>query len=239
MNAPSEFDMQASPQTTSPLQTVLSTSLARESQDIIRHLGRVLDLRKDERVLLIPGDGAFAALTLVNTYGCDVTVLNNVAGEELVQPSDERIHFNVGALDSLPFEAGYFDAVLVAVPVTTRLQRVARELARVLKRSGRLGMVALSVYRDQVADEAGAVVVQQSQGHGQIRPAAAYRAVLGEAGFTAFLHEDRRRELRRSAQEIYRQHMIEPEPATSSNATLRLLAAGGVSMTLITAEKGV
>ena len=110
------------------------------------------------------------------------------------------------------------------------------ELARVLKRSGRLGIVALSPYRDQVIDEAGAKLIQQPQGFGQIRPAAAYRAVLGEAGFTAFLFEDRRRELRRSAQAIYRQHMLEPTAPTT--AAVELLAAGGVSMTLITAEKG-
>jgi SAM-dependent methyltransferase len=237
MNAPSDFDTQASPRSTSPLQTVFTTSLAQESHDIIRHLGRVLDLQKGEQVLLIPGDGALAALTLVSNYGCEVTVLAGAPSDGTIQPADEHISLEVGSLDGLPFEAERFDAVIVAVPVTARLQRVARELARVLKRSGRLGMVALSLYRDQVADEAGDVALQHSQGHGQIRPAAAYRAVLGEAGFTAFLCEDRRRELRRSAQAIYRQHMI--EPAAPSNATLELLAAGGVSMTLITAEKGL
>ncbi len=97
-------------------------------------------------------------------------------------------------------------------------------------------MVALSPYRDQVADESG-VILQQSEGAGQIRPAAAYRAVLAEAGFTAFLTEDRRRELRQSAQAIYREHML--EPAAPTTATLGLLAAGGVTMTLITAEKGL
>ncbi len=236
MNIPSDFETHASSPSANPLQTVLTTSLAQEAHDIVRHLGRVLDVRQDEHVLLIPGDGVLTALTLVNDFGCHVSVLATAGDEPAVQPADERITFQVGRLDALPFEAESFDAVIVAVPVTIGLQRVARELARVLKRCGRLGMVALSLYRDQVADEAGAVV-QQSQGGGQIRPAAAYRAVLGEAGFTAFLSEDRRRELRRSAQAIFREHML--EPAAPTTATLGLLAAGGVSMTLITAEKGL
>jgi ubiquinone/menaquinone biosynthesis C-methylase UbiE len=177
------------------------------------------------------------ALALVEEYSCHVSVLLSAAADAPVHPVDERIDLRVGALDTLPFDAETFDAVIVAVPMMTRLQRVAGELARVLKRSGRLGIVALSPYRDQVIDEAGARLIQQPQGFGQIRPAAAYRAVLGEAGFTAFLFEDRRRELRRSAQAIYRQHMLEPaEPTT---AAVELLAKGGVSMTLITAEKGI
>ena len=236
MNAPSDFDTHASARSTSLLQTVLTTSLAQEAHDIVRHLGRVLNIHKDEHVLLIPGDGTLTALTLVGDFGCHVSVLAGAGDEPAVQPTDERITLKEGALDALPFEAETFDAVIVAVPVTTGLQRVARELARVLKRSGRLGMVALSLYRDQVADDSGAIL-QQSQGSGQIRPAAAYRVVLGEAGFTAFLSEDRRRSFRRSAQAIYRDHMV--EPAAPTTATLGLLSAGGVSMTLITAEKGL
>lgn len=236
MNTPSDFETQAA-RLSNPLQAVFSTTLVQEAQDVIRHLGGVLDLQKDERILLVPGDGAFTALALVEEYGCHVSVLLNAATDAPVHPVDERIDLRVGALDTLPFEAETFDAVIVAVPMMTRLQRVSRELARVLKRSGRLGMVALSPYRDQVIDEAGAELIQQTQSFGQIRPAAAYRAVLGEAGFTAFLFEDKRRELRRSAQAIYRQHML--EPAAPMNAAVELLAAGGVSMTLITAEKGI
>jgi SAM-dependent methyltransferase len=236
MNMPSDFETQAA-RLSNPLQAVFSTTLAQEAQDVIRHLGRVLDLQKDERILLIPGDGAFTALALVEEYGCHVSVLLNAATDAPVHPVDERIDLRLGTLDTLPFEAESFDAVIVAVPMMTRLQRVSRELARVLKRSGRLGMVALSPYHDQVIDEAGAELIQQTQSFGQIRPAAAYRAVLGEAGFTAFLFEDKRRELRRSAQAIFRQHML--EPTAPMDAAVELLAAGGVSMTLITAEKGI
>ncbi len=236
MNAPSDFEMQTSSTSMSPLQLVLTTSLAQEAHDVVRHLGRVLDVKQDERVLLVPGDGVLTALTLVNDFGCRVSVLRGPGDELAIQPADDRIDLDEGLLTALPYESETFDAIIVAIPITTGLQRVARELSRVLRRTGRLGMVALSLYHDQVGEEAG-TVVQQSQRSGAIRPAAAYRAVLGEAGFTAFLSEDRRRELRRSAQAIYREHML--EPAALTNPTLGLLAAGGVSMTLITAEKGL
>jgi SAM-dependent methyltransferase len=236
MKTPSEFETRAAKPSLSSLQQVLTTALAEEAHDVVRHLGRVVDVRKDERVLLIPGDGVLSALTLVNDFDCHVSVLTNPGDEPPVQPADDRVVMQSGSPTAMPFAAESFDAVIVAVPLTTGVQRIARELARVLKRSGRLGMVALSLYRDQFTED-GEAVVQQSAGHGQIRPAAAYRAVLAEAGFTAFLSEDRRRELRRSAQAIYREHMI--EAAAPTTATLGLLAAGGVSMTLITAEKGI
>lgn len=236
MNTPNEFETRVPERTTSLLQTVLTTSLAQEAYDIVRHLGRVVDVRAGDQVLLVPGDGALSALTLVNDFGCTVTVLIGPGDEPAVQPADERIQIKIGRLEALPFEKGTFDAVIVAVPLTAPLQRSADEMARVLKRSGRLGIIALSPYRDQMADEANEITLQ-GQGIDSIRPAAAYRAVLGEAGFTAFVTEDRRRALRRSAQAIYQEHMLKPgEPTT---ATLELFAAGGVSMTLITAEKGL
>lgn len=238
MNTRSDFEPRQRPHAAdaSPLQAVMATSLAQEAHDVVRHLARVLDVKAGDRVLLIPGDGVLAALTLINDYGCNVSVLASAGDEPAIKPTDERIELNTGSLDALPFASETFDAVIVTVPLTSGVQSIARELARVLKRCGRLGVVALSPYRDQIGDDARGIM-QQFHGTGQIRPAAAYRAVLAEAGFTAFLSEDRRREFRRSAEAIYREHML--ENTAPNTATLGVLAAGGVSMTLLTAEKGL
>ena len=236
MNTHPDFDMQTPSTAMSPLQAVFTTSLAQEANDVVRHLVRVLDVKAGEHVLLISADGGLAAVTLAGEYGCRVSVLAGGGETHAVQPAGEGITLGAGTPDSLPFADETFDAAIVAIPITARMQSVARELARVLKHSGRLGVVAFSFYRDQVT-EGNVAVVLQSEGAGKILPAAAYRAILAEAGFTAFLSENRRRELRRSAQAIYREHMLEPEaPAATA---LGLLAAGGVSMTLITAEKGI
>jgi hypothetical protein len=235
MSTPSDFDTPATVRPSGSIQTVWTTSLAQEAHDVVRHLGNVLDIQPDERVLFVPADGALTALTLANEFKCDVTVLLNPGDEPVIHPADERITTEAGSLDALPFTAQQFDVAIVAIPLASGLQRTAHELARVLKRSGRLGVVVLSLYHDQLGD--GGVVATVGEQATQVRPAAAYRAVLAEAGFTAFLSEDRRRALRRSAQAIYREHMLQAAaPATDA---LGLFATGGISMTLITAEKGV
>ncbi len=232
----SEFDTPTPTRAIGSIQTVWSTSLAQEAHDIVRHLGNVLDIQPGEHVLFVPSEGSITALTLANEFDCQVTVLVNPGDEPIVHPAHDHITIQAGSLDALPFEARAFDVAIVTIPLASGLQRTANELARVLKRSGRLGVVALSLYQDQLSDEQG-VVAHMGEQATQVRPAAAYRAVLGEAGFTAFLSEDRRRALRRTAQAIYREHMLQPT-APAADA-LGLYATGGISMTLITAEKGV
>lgn len=210
---------------------ILTTSLREEAQNLVQHLAHVLDVQPHERVLLIPGDDALAGLTLAQTFDCQVTVLLNEATP--VEPTDPRLSVEQGTVQALPLPDATFDAVIVVTPITSGLMAAARELARVLHRTGRLGMVAFSPYRDQIGEDASMEVAHASV-MGQVRPAAAYRAVLGEAGFTAFLAEDRRRSVRQSAAAIYREHMLRDEPR---DTTLSLLASGGLNVTLITAEK--
>lgn len=236
MNTSSDLDTPAPLRTAGALQTVWTTSLAQEAQEIVRHLGNVLDIQPGENVLFVPSEGSLTALTLANEFKCQVTVLINPGDEPIVHPAHEHITIQTGSLDALPFDAQSFDVVIVAMPLSTGLLRTSNELARVLKRSGRLGVVVLSLYHDQLSDENGIIANLGAQA-AQVRPAAAYRAVLAEAGFTAFLSEGRRRALRRTAQAIYREHML--QPAAPAAEALGLFATGGISMTLITAEKGV
>jgi hypothetical protein len=103
--------------------------------------------------------------------------------------------------------------------------------------------VIFSVYRDQMPEDAESEQVLPLLA--TARPAAVYRAVLAECGFTAFVTKDRRRELRRSAINNYSQHMLHgmaqssTELPETANQALGLIASGGVSITLITAEKGL
>lgn len=210
---------------------VLTTSLREEAQHLVQHLAHVLGVLPHERVLLIPGNDTVAGLTLAQTFDCQVTVLLNEASA--VEPTDPRLSVERGTVQSLPLPDATFDVVIVVTPITSGLMAAAGELARVLHRTGRLGMVTFTLYRDQIGEDASMEVGQASL-MGQVRPAAAYRAVLGEAGFTAFVAEDRRRSVRQSAAAIYREHMLRNEPR---DTTLSLLANGGLNVTLITAEK--
>jgi hypothetical protein len=99
-----------------------------------------------------------------------------------------------------------------------------------------------SVHRDQLADEsfaiAGSVPLLAA-----IRPAAVYRALLAESGFTAFVSMDRRRDVRRSALESYQEHLLgkhEPSaPGDAAAQALGLIANGAVEVTIITADKSL
>lgn len=205
------------------IEAVVANALQPNDYELLRRLGKVLGINADSRVLLVaePADSARAALE--TELGCSVEVFR-------------------GDLRTLPYDPQTFDSAIIAVPLSKELQPVARELSRVLKPKGYLGMVAFSVYRDQMPDDTG-LFDQVTPLLATSRPAAVYRAVLAECGFTAFVSEDRKRELRRVA-ESYHQHML-PEDAAASQPTttaaqaLGLLATGTVGVTLITAEKGL
>lgn len=204
---------------------LVANTLQPNNHELLRHLGQVLGIKAQDRLLLITGsNSAEARQMLTETFDCEVEVF-------------------LGQLEALPYEAGQFNSAIVAVPLTKDLHAVARELSRVLKPAGSLGMIIFSVYRDQMPEDAESEQVMPLID--TARPAAVYRAVLAECGFTAFVTKDRRRDLRRAAIDSYREHMLHgtadapvqaPAPA---NQALGLLASGSVSITLITAEKGV
>lgn len=203
------------------LDALSNSALQTNDHVLLRRIGDVLGIGQGSRVLLIAASHSEAQAVLEATFGCQVTVV----GEQ-----------------ALPFEAESFDHAIVTSPLTRPVPAVGRELARVLKPRGTLGMLVYSLYRDQLGDDGGPVAGSVPL-LAAIRPAAAYRAVLAECGFTAFVSMDRRRDVRRSALEIYREHMLgKPEPGASDDAAaqaLGLIANGAVKVTIITAEKSL
>jgi SAM-dependent methyltransferase len=207
------------------LHELVTSTLHPNNYELLRHLGQVLGLKANDRILLVSGSTEQAAQQMLeNEFSCEVAVYH-------------------GDLRQLPFESGVFHSAIVAEPISKDLHTVARELSRVLKPAGSLGLIVFSVYRDQMpADQSFEQVLPLIE---SARPASVYRAVLAECGFTAFVSKDRRRELRRSAMDSYREHLL-PDADQSSAHTpetmtqaLGLIASGGVGITLITAEKGV
>jgi ubiquinone/menaquinone biosynthesis C-methylase UbiE len=210
-------------QHSSLLQGLVANTLRPNNHELLRHLGQVLGLKANEQVLLIAGSASEEAQhVLTSEFACQVEVFQ-------------------GDLRQLPYEDAYFHNAIVAVPIAKELPAVARELSRVLRPTGSLGMVIFSVYRDQMPDDT--QVDQVMPLIETARPAAVYRAMLAECGFTAFVTKDRRRDLRRAALANYRQYMLHkvattPSPELATQA-LGLIASGSVSITLITAEKGL
>lgn len=211
-------------QPTEVVHAIVNAAIEPNNYELIRNVGRVLGITSGQHVLLLSSESALQQV-LSDTFNCDVTLFN-------------------GDMRQMPYGEDAFDSVIVARPITTALLPIARELARVVKLNGTLGMVVLSLHADFVT-EANVGADQLNIFGSMLRPAAAYRAVLAESGFTAFVSTPRREDLLRSVRDTYRQHLLQPTTTGSQPASdvptqvMNLLATEGVAITLITAEKAL
>jgi SAM-dependent methyltransferase len=204
--------------------TIVTVAVQPDDYALLRHLSQVLNLQSDQTVLLIADRAGEARQVLIEQNGCQVETFE-------------------GDLRHLSHADATFDSVIVMRPLPQPLHAVAQELARVLKPNGTLGMFIFNVHPDQVFGKAAFEHTKLLTAIS--RPAATYRAVLAESGFTAFVSENRRRSLRQTSLESYRQHMLQSTSdalAPAKHATSRalaLMASGSVSVTIITAEKAI
>lgn len=205
------------------VEAIVANVVQPNNHELLRHLGQVLGISPTTRVLLIAESDQQAPDVLKHVLDCDLEVYQ-------------------GEPHALPFDDQSFDSAIVVAPISKLLPTVANELSRVLRPNGCLGIAVFSVYRDQVPEDA-ALYERVMPLLVTSKPAAAYRAVLAETGFTAFVSEDRRHNVRRSARDTYREHMLrqntDTEQQDPASQALGLIATGGVGLTLITAEKSV
>jgi ubiquinone/menaquinone biosynthesis C-methylase UbiE len=175
-------------------------------------------------MLLLAGDTTLQQV-LSDEFGCDVTLFD-------------------GDMRHLPYDDAQFDSVIVARPITSALLPITRELARVVKLHGTLGMIVLHAHADYAIETMQGTENVELLGT-LVRPAAAYRAVLAESGFTAFVSTPRQAEVLRNVRDAYRQHLLQPVTSHEQAAVdvpaqaLRVLANEGIGVTLITAEKAL
>ena len=130
--------------------------------ELTRRLARSLDLRAGQKVLDVasgPGATAFllAAEFAVDVEGVDlgeqsVAKANAKAAE---QGADDRVHFTVGDAEQLPLPDASVDAVVCECAFCTFPDKptAARELARVLRPGGRLGITDVALDPTRLDDE--------------------------------------------------------------------------------------
>ncbi len=140
---------------------LLGDSLHPGGIELTARLGRMLDLAPARRALDIACGNGTSAILLARQFGCAVV------GVDLAPPlisrarsaaSRERLegvlNFALGDGEALPFSAGSFDAVFSECAISTFPDKLAaaREMARVLKRGGRLGFTDIVLTRGEVPE---------------------------------------------------------------------------------------
>lgn len=122
--------------------------IARQNVCMAEAVCEAVDPRAGERVLDVACGSGTAALVAARRY-CDVTGIDYVP--ELLDRAEMRatadgldVNFRVGDAQSLPFPDGSFDVVLsvYGVQFAPHQERAAREMLRVCRPGGRIGLAA-------------------------------------------------------------------------------------------------
>jgi SAM-dependent methyltransferase len=166
--------------------------------ELTGHLGGVLKLQKGEQVLDVACGRGSSAMRLAERFGCQVTGID-YSDENLARArarADAKavshlISFQPGDAEELPFEDGRFDAVISECSLCTfpNKQVAAREMARVLRPSGRVGITDVAV-NGELPEDIQSVLGWATCVAGA-GPASLYVSLLSEAGFSGFIVEDR------------------------------------------------
>jgi SAM-dependent methyltransferase len=178
---------------------------------LTEHLGKVIGLNPDDRVLDVACGRGASAVHLAETFGCHVTGLDygaeNVAAAIALAADRGVAHltaFRQGDAEGLPFDDGAFDALISECSFCTFPDKstAAEEMARVLRQGGRLGLTDVTVsgpLPEDLESLLGWVACVAGAGSPE-----GYVATLRTAGFTDFTFEDQGHALLELVDEIRR-----------------------------------
>ncbi|MDQ4069900.1 MAG: methyltransferase domain-containing protein [Actinomycetota bacterium] len=178
--------------------------------ELTRRLARALGLRTGQKVLDVASGPGATAFLLAAEFGVDVEGVE--LGEQSVAKAnakaaergvDDRVRFTVGDAEHLPVPDASFDAVVCECAFCTFPDKptAARQLARVLKPGGRLGITDVALDRTRLDEElrsmAGWVACLADA-----RPLEEYVALLEDQGLRVTLTEDHDEALARMIEQI-------------------------------------
>ena len=228
---------------------------------LTQHLGEIMNLGPDDHLLDVACGRGLSALHLAQHLGCCVTGIDygaeNLEAARLGADDKglvQRATFRQGDAEQLPFAPETFSAVISECSFCTFPDKAtaAREMVRVLRPGGRLGLTDMTVTGTLPADLQNLLSwVACVAGAGA---PAEYVAVLEAAGFGAFYVEDQRDALLEMVGHV-RRKLIGVELALKlgkldladldideaknlARRAIELIEAGTVGYTLITAVKG-
>ncbi|HET7488726.1 MAG TPA: methyltransferase domain-containing protein [Acidimicrobiales bacterium] len=178
--------------------------------DLTRRLARSLDLRAGQRVLDVASGPGATAFLLAAELGVDVEGVD--LGEQSVAGANAKaeangmagqVRFTVGDAERLPLGDASVDAVVCECAFCTFPDKAtaAREMARVLKPGGRIGITDVTLDPERLHEElrslAGWVACLADA-----RPVAQYAELLGAAGLSVTLTESHDDALARMIEQI-------------------------------------
>jgi ubiquinone/menaquinone biosynthesis C-methylase UbiE len=164
---------------------------------LTERLGELLALTSESHVLDVASGRGTSAFHLALSFGCEVTGVDlseeNVhqsTAEALQRGMAERVRFQFGDAERLPFDDETFDAILCECAFCTFPSKLiaAQEFYRVLKLGGQLGLSDLT--RTEVAIPGLEGLLSWIACIGDALPAERYVAILQQAGFQAMRTED-------------------------------------------------
>jgi SAM-dependent methyltransferase len=167
--------------------------------ELTGYLGTVVGLRSEDKVLDIACGRGASVVYLAKRFGCHVTGLDygqdNILSAQNQASLEKVSHlttFGKGDAERLPFEDGSFDAVISECSFCTFPDKTtaAQEMARVIRRHGRLGMTDVTIngsLPEDIQSLLGWVVCLTGAGSSEL-----YVSILEGAGFGDFMVEDKR-----------------------------------------------
>lgn len=165
--------------------------------DLTSHLGTAMGLKSTDRVLDIASGRGVSAVHLAKHFQCHITGLdfgfeNISAAQELAstQGVSPLAVFHQGEAENLPFDDNSFEAVISECSFCTfpDKTKVAREMARVLGRGGRLGITDVTV-NSPLPEDIQSVLSWVTCITGAGTPSS-YISEFKAAGFSDFMVED-------------------------------------------------
>ena len=168
--------------------------------DLTRRLLDLLECRPGQRVLDVASGRGTTALMAAVEYraridGVDLAPANVALarGAAAARGLGERARFRPGDAEALPFPDGSFDLVVCECALCTFPDKptATRELARVLKPGGRVGITDITADTDRLPEELTSVAAWVAC-VADARPTAEYLDLLTDAGLAIRGHEDHR-----------------------------------------------
>ncbi|MFC2031974.1 methyltransferase domain-containing protein [Chloroflexota bacterium] len=228
--------------------------------ELTGYLGTVIGLGSEDKVLDIACGRGASVVYLAKRFGCHVTGLDygqdNITAAESHAATESVAHFTAfkkGDAEGLPFEDGSFDVVISECSFCTFPDKTtaAQEMARVLRRHGRLGMNDVTISAplpEDIQSLLAWVACLTGAGSQEL-----YVSILKEVGFSDFIIEDKRDSLIDMINEVRRKLLgvelaiglgklelpdINPKEAKHlAQRTIELIESGVIGYTLLKASR--